>query len=600
MRNRKYIILFLIPIAFFCLAASLVFADTSTAIAYLQQHPQDAWTTQALVAAGADTGDTAYLQSFSGTTATEYAKHILAIVALGENPYNFFGRDLVSGLLGMADGTQLGSADLLNDDFWGVLALRATGYTIDAQAIQQSKNFILAHQNTDGGWGYAVGGESDTNDTAAAITALVEAGMSVDDPVVQNALAYVQGTQNTDGGFPYTPGGESDGGSDAWVLWMLHKTGITAGAWSAANGATVRDHLASLQTDDGGFRWMASDGTASVNITAHAVIALSGKSFPVAHAAAQENPTFAVRIEGSDKTVCTVRVSGPSALDVVRHAASACDFTYTIENTSFGPYLKQINNDAAEGLNGWMYWVNWQSPVVGAADYALQTDDEVLWAYGAWNAQLLRISVDKNRVQIGESVKVLVESRTEGIWQPVVGVTVKCGESATAATDVAGIASCSYTTTAVAHIVAENSGYVRSNTLEVAVGGIAQSIDLSVEIEENPDGQVGTVPDLAFTVSAGTVNFGILKAGGVGEVPVTLTNTGTRDLYLESIVEGDALFTQSLKLGGYDWQSYATELSQSKHTVLDLTLPVSSNYTAIGIKKGSLIFWGTGVATNSN
>lgn len=53
-----------------------------------------------------------------------------------------------------------------------------------------------------------------------------------------------------------------------------------------------------------------------------------------------------------------------------------------IQNTSYGPYLSQINSDAASGLTGWLYLINNSPPSIGAAAYQLVSGDSVVWYYG--------------------------------------------------------------------------------------------------------------------------------------------------------------------------------------------------------------------------
>ncbi len=598
MSYKKFIAFFIFPSILLFFTFSFVSAGIPEAVTYLQAQSADEWITQALVAAGSDVGDITYLQEFSGTTATDYAKRILAIVAVGENPRTFASTDLVDGLAGLYDGTQLGSADLLNDDIWGILALRSAGYTVGAQVVQQSKNFILQNQNVDGGWGYAVGSDSDTNDTAAAVVSLVEAGIAQDDAVIQNALIYLKSVQNSDGGFPYSVGSESDGGSDAWVLWAFNKLGTSLDEWVVDGGATPKSHLESLQQENGGYLWTISDGNIYTNITAHAVVALTGKSFPLAYVENAEEQQFQVRIEGSTETVCDKNISGTTALEVVRNAADLCGFTYVIEDTSFGPYLKTIGSDMAEGSAGWMYWVNWQSPSVGAADYTLQTGDEVLWAYGTWgNTILTRLTVDKTHIQEQEEVMVIVEALTgdPAAWQPLEGATVYCGnDTTTAATDEYGKFPLRCLTPKW-QIWAEKAGHIRSNTVEVVIGGVSQEVDLKVDIVGGGDDGGAHAPELAFTVSGGQVHFGALKPGEKGMVDLTLTNTGTSDLYIESIVEGNEIFTDALYVASQLWPLYETHIQKSEEEVVVVSLPVPDDYTSYGEKNGTLIFWGTGI-----
>lgn len=357
------------------------------AVAYLKTQGNDATKTMALVAAGENV-DVSYLKSFSGTTAIEYAKPIMAIVAAGENPSTYPVQDFVAKLKSFAAGSQLGSASQVNDDIWGILALSSAGVQVSDSVAQNSKAFILANQNADGGWAWNVGGTSDTNDTAVAIMALLETGMAKSDTVIQKAVSYLKNSQNTDGGFPYDPvspfGTGSDGNSDAWVIMAISNLGEDPASW-AKNGKNPVDHLLTLQDSDGGFWWMQPPADFNnKGATADAVIALAGKSFPVASTGGGDSGDSSVffRIVGSEEEICRGSVSTQTAMEVVVNAADDCDYTYEIKDFSFGKFLSRINNDSAEGLKGWLYRVDGVMPNVGAADFSLSGGESVLWYYG--------------------------------------------------------------------------------------------------------------------------------------------------------------------------------------------------------------------------
>lgn len=255
------------------------------AVAYLKAQTESPDRAIALIAAG-ESADVSFLRSFSGDAAIAYAKPMLAITAAGHDPRTFPSEDFVAKMKSFASDVQLGDPNLLNDDIWGILALLSAGASLDDPVVQHAKAFVLANQNTDGGWAWNVGGASDTNDTAAAIMALLEVGVSPTDSAIQKAVAYLKSAQNEDGGFPYDPqspfGTDSDGNSDAWVIMAITKLGQDPLSWTKSPANPVV-HLLSLQDEDGGFWWVAP-GTSEWNnkgATADAVIALTGKSFPI-------------------------------------------------------------------------------------------------------------------------------------------------------------------------------------------------------------------------------------------------------------------------------------------------------------------------------
>ena len=265
-------------------------AGLPEAVAYLKSQTPDAWMTQALIAAGETDVPVSHLSSVAAggfNPTNDYAKTILALAAAGKNPTTFGSIDYAAKLKTYYDGTQMGVATLLNDDIWSILAF-ASIKKADSLEATAAKNFLLANQNADGGWGYQVGGSSGSNDTAAAIMALIEAGVNVNSAVITNAAVFLHTLQNDDGGFMNDPawGTTSDSGSDSWVISAIYKIGQEPTDW-VKNGNNPLAHLQSLQDNtDGGFWWVDPTGSPEFNnkaMTAFAVIALAGESFPVGY-----------------------------------------------------------------------------------------------------------------------------------------------------------------------------------------------------------------------------------------------------------------------------------------------------------------------------
>jgi len=286
--KTKFFLAALLALSVICLPSSAS-AGMLEAVAYLKNQTPDAWITQALVAAGETNVPTSHLTSVAESSypTTDYAKTILALAAAGKNPTTFGNVNYVAKLKSYYNNNQMGSDALLNDDIWSILAFASIKKADSVEAIA-AKNFLLSHQNADGGWGYAVGGASDTNDTAAAIMALIEMGFEPSDAVIISALNYLQSAQNDDGGFTYDPnsifGTDSDSSSDAWVISAIYKVGQNPTNW-IKNSNNPLAHMQSLQAEDGGF-WWVEEGTSDWNNkgdTSKVVVALSGKSYPVGY-----------------------------------------------------------------------------------------------------------------------------------------------------------------------------------------------------------------------------------------------------------------------------------------------------------------------------
>ena len=589
-------------IVFSLLLAGLVFnpalatADVPSAITYLQAQTPDAWITQAMAAAGQTNIPTAHLSSVSGNLATDYAKAILALAAAGENPATFGNVDYVTQLKTYHNNQQMGELTLVNDDIWSVLAMAAVGQLSLVQAVD-AKNFIVANQNDDGGFGYIAAGSSDTNDTAAAIMALIEAGLSSSDPVVTNALSYLQNAQNDDGGFGYNQDSESDSGSDAWVISAIYKADQNPSSWSKGDNNPIT-HLQSLQDADGGFWWLSPAGNPSFNnkaMTAFAVVALSGKSYPIGYYQAAEELAEGLhylRIEGNEATVCDTQVAGTTAMDLVVNAAGVCGYTYTLTQTSFGPYLSEVAGDQAAGLAGWLYFVNYLSPAVGAADYVLADSDSVLWSFSEWGENPTRLTLDKTEVDPNQPINVTAEYFNSTDWLPLPDAQIQVG-SQTQSANAAGHLNLTIVDSGIYQVFVQMPGFIRSQKVTVTVGDtVSQNIDLQVEVDQSGRGVVGGQA-IALVVDQAQLDFGKLKPTEAASVNVSLRNAGTVNLNLGSAVNGDSVFTQGLKINDTAWQDYSDSLTPAQMKSAAVSLTVPANYLASGIKTGELIFWAT-------
>lgn len=135
---------------------------------------------------------------------TEYSRVIIALAAIGKNPENVSGYNLLMPLGDYNKTIWQG----INGPIWALTALDSGGYDIpqnDSAQIQATRemyiNYILNSQLADGGW--ALSGEvSDIDITAMAVQALAK--YKTDDNVnnaLNKALEYISNAQNSGGGF---------------------------------------------------------------------------------------------------------------------------------------------------------------------------------------------------------------------------------------------------------------------------------------------------------------------------------------------------------------------------------------------------------------
>jgi len=251
------------------------------------------WAVMAIAAAGEDPRTwrkggpsiVEYLKANQGllnlSKATDVARYILSMTAAGEDPRNITGIDYVAILEGLYVNGQIGHQNLLNDDFWGVLAL-VSAKTANSTIIQDSMNFIKSNQNDDGGWNWAVGGNSDVDDTSAAIMALIAGGEPHGSQVIEKGLGYLKQNQMDNGGFQFF--GDVNSASDSWAIDAIVAAGQnpTHQNWTE-NGNNPVTHLLSLQNVDGSFNWTSNDPdwVYKKKMTSYAIPALVGKPYPI-------------------------------------------------------------------------------------------------------------------------------------------------------------------------------------------------------------------------------------------------------------------------------------------------------------------------------
>ncbi len=205
---------------------------------------------------------------------TEYSRVILALTAIGKDPSDVAGYDL---LLPLADHEQT-LWQGLNGPIWALIALDAGAYAIPqtVSGTQASRaryvQTILDAQTENGAWGLAAGSE-DVDMTAMALQALAK--YTDDDAVnaaVERALDWLSTQQRPNGGF-FAYGSESSE-SAAQVLVALCELGIPlTDERFVKNGAALTDVLARYALEDGSFRH-TPDGESNLMATEQCLYAL--------------------------------------------------------------------------------------------------------------------------------------------------------------------------------------------------------------------------------------------------------------------------------------------------------------------------------------
>jgi energy-coupling factor transport system substrate-specific component len=217
--------------------------------------------------------------------AGDLERTILALYACGASvrslPGIGSGGDPVAALLRYRDHD--GSfGDLSNLTAFGVFALRAAGYAPGQAIVRAAASWLARQQNADGGFGFGKrGGGSDVDDTAAVLQALVDAGMH-GGAAITRALAYLVHAQNPDGGYPQEQGGESNAQSTAWAVQGLIAAGRNPATVTRNGSRSPLGYLESLLAANGSVRYSRTGAQTPVWVTAQALTALAGRTFPIA------------------------------------------------------------------------------------------------------------------------------------------------------------------------------------------------------------------------------------------------------------------------------------------------------------------------------
>lgn len=249
-----------------------------------------AWTAMGLASAGLNPatvrrGGHSVLDSLRAEVSTlnglgDVERTILAASACGASSYSFAGRDLVAEVLHARDSDN-SFEYLVNLTAFAIFALRAVGHSPGFGAIRNAAGWIERQQNSDGGFGFGGhGSSSDVDDTGAALQALVDAGAR-NARSLSAAANYLIRSQNLDGGYPQQYGGESNAQSTAWAVQGLIAAGQHPNRVRRRGSRSPIGYLESLLAPGGSIRYSRTGSQTPVWVTAQALIALVGKTFPV-------------------------------------------------------------------------------------------------------------------------------------------------------------------------------------------------------------------------------------------------------------------------------------------------------------------------------
>ena len=186
---------------------------------------------------------------------TEYSRTVLALTAIGKNPADVAGFDLLKPLADFEQVTRQG----INGTIFALLALDSGNYEIPENpdaAVQATRQMyvdeLLARALPDGGW-TLTGGEPDVDITAMTLQALAKyRDQAAVTAAVERGLAVLSSLQEPDGG--YVSWGSSNSESVAQVIVALTELGVPLDDERfTKNGITVEDALLRFAQENGAF-----------------------------------------------------------------------------------------------------------------------------------------------------------------------------------------------------------------------------------------------------------------------------------------------------------------------------------------------------------
>ncbi|MDD3888383.1 MAG: S-layer homology domain-containing protein [Syntrophomonadaceae bacterium] len=386
------------------------------------------------------------------TSVGNYAKTILAIKAVGQDPTDINGRNLCQELANKQNPTGGHFGVWFTDHIWSVVALDAAGGNYN---VSEAIDYIINNKKSDGG--YAVSGVTADPDTTG-FTLIALANHTEIEGVnqgINEAKDCLYSLQLDTGGFSSTMGGESAESNSAIIRGLLaggFNATIISEDWTK-NGNTMIDALFAFQLEDKSFSHELEGGSNRMatyqSFLAIADLAKSGFGDYVINRNNSNNDQepsgqigITVRVEGLEDTGTILEeteiqiAAGSKVFDALKQALDDAGINNSIDPTADWLNTGDINVNIPQELSSslyWMYVVN--DDLSTGANPELKQDDNInvyLSYYSTeWSTAYAKLTVDKNEAKKGETVTVTVQ-KSNGGWPatyiPAEGVTVHFGD----------------------------------------------------------------------------------------------------------------------------------------------------------------------------
>ena len=201
---------------------------------------------------------------------TEYSRVVLALTAIGKDPRNVAGYNLITPLTDYDKTVWQG----INGPIFALLALDSGNYEVPEGLRDKYIDTILKHQLADGGFALS-GKKADADITGMALQSLAKYQNQPKVKVaIGKALTCLSQLQNKEGG--YSSWGIENAESTAQVLMALCELGVSVeDSHFVKEGHTLVDNLLTFYQEPGGFYHTMEEKEVSVMATEQSFYALT-------------------------------------------------------------------------------------------------------------------------------------------------------------------------------------------------------------------------------------------------------------------------------------------------------------------------------------
>ncbi len=212
--------------------------------------------------------------NLSRTKYSEYSRVIIALTALGYDPTDVGGYNLVEKLFDFNNVSKQG----INGVIFALMALDTKDFEIkgDANSRDMMIDYIIDKQLSDGGFAlYGDSGEVDVTAMAIQVLAKYKDRSNVK-VAIDKSLDFLSNAQMNTGGFGTNEGETAE--SSAQVLVALNTLGISEDDKRfIKNGNTIVDAINKFEVKDGGFKHLLSQDTANFMSTEQVLYSLASQ-----------------------------------------------------------------------------------------------------------------------------------------------------------------------------------------------------------------------------------------------------------------------------------------------------------------------------------